>query len=295
MMKLGIAPINWCNDDMPALGGHISFQQCIQEMHEAGYQGCEVGHKFPRDPEVLHNALKPYQLTIASAWYSLFFTEEGREEETIRGFKTHMHFLKSMGAHVIVICECGHSVQGHAVSVLEKKPIFSQEQWQSLTYGLKQLAHLAHAENMTLVYHHHMGTGVQTKMEIDKLMSDTTPDEMSLVFDTGHLVYAGENPLMIIRDHAKRIKHVHLKDIRPTILKKVKENTLSFLDSVLAGVFTVPGDGMIDFKPIVTALLDHAYEGWWIVEAEQDPEKANPLEYALSARHYLENLFLQPF
>jgi len=293
MIKLGIAPINWSNDDLPTLGGHISFEQCIREMHEAGYQGCEVGNKFPRDPLVLQHALGPYRLAIASAWYSLFFTEEGREEETIQGFKTHLQFLKDMGATVIVVCECGHSIQGHAVSVLNHKPVFSPNQWQSLIMGLKQLAQLATSQQMTLVYHYHMGTGVQTQKEIDKLLAETSSDELSLVLDTGHAVYAGTDPLVIIQNHAKRIKHVHLKDIRAPILEMVKNDNLSFLDSVRHGVFTVPGDGMIDFKPIIEALQQHSYDGWYIVEAEQDPDKAHPLQYAILARRYLENLSLK--
>lgn len=286
-IRLAIAPIAWSNDDMHDLGGHISFEQCIQEMALAGYEGCEVGHKFPRNPEVLHAALRPHQLQVASAWYSTYFTEPGRREETVNGFITHMNFLKSMGAKVIVVCECGHSIQGQPLPVFDSKPVFSESQWQDLTAGLHQLGELAKQQQMTIVYHHHMGTGIQQAEEIDRLMRMTKPDLVSLLLDTGHLTFAGENPLTTLKQHSRRIRHIHLKDIRKDVLQQVRERKMSFLDAVRAGVFTVPGDGCIDFAPLFQAIADMQYQGWWVVEAEQDPDKANPLTYAKMAREFV--------
>lgn len=288
-IKLAIAPIGWSNDDLPELGGHISFEQCIQEMSAAGFEGCEVGHKFPRDPAILNSALTKHHLNIASAWYSLYFTETNREKETIDGFIVHMNFLKAMGAKVIVVCECGHSIQTKALSIFEKKPIFSDQQWQMLLNGLQHIGKLAQENNMTIVYHHHMGTGIQQQDEIDRLMSQTHPDEVSLLLDTGHLTFAGENPLTVLTTYGERIRHVHLKDIRADVLQQVENDRLSFLDAVKKGVFTVPGDGCIDFMPIFDELKNINYQGWWVVEAEQDPEKANPLIYAKKAREFLYN------
>jgi inosose dehydratase len=286
-IKLGIAPIGWSNDDLHDLGAHISFEQCIEEMAAAEYQGCEVGHKFPRNPEILGKALLEHNLQVASAWYSLYFTEDNRESETIEGFIDHMNFLKSMGSNVIVICECGHSIQGKPVSILESKPIFSEHQWQSLLRGLQTIGRLANRQEMTIVYHHHMGTGIQQQNEIDRLMSETNPHEVSLLLDTGHLTFAGEDPLVTLQRHGHRIRHVHLKDIRMQVLNQVRENQLSFLEAVRAGVFTVPGDGCIDFDPIFRKLIELDYHGWWVVEAEQDPDKAIPLVYAKMAREFL--------
>lgn len=286
-IKLAIAPIGWSNDDLPELGGHISFEQCIADMATAGYEGCEVGHKFPRDIKQLKQALLPHGLSVASAWYSLYFTEEGREQETIAGFITHMEFLHAMGAKVIVVCECGHSIQGKPLSIFSHKPEFSEREWQALLRGLRHLSQLAAAHNMILVYHHHMGTGIQQQADIDRLMRETNADELSLLLDTGHLTYAGENVLAVLLKHANRIKHVHLKDIRESVLEQVKRDNLSFLDSVKAGVFTVPGDGCIRFPPLLQALTEMDYQGWWVVEAEQDPEKAHPLTYARMAREFL--------
>lgn len=286
-IRLAIAPIGWSNDDMHDLGGHISFEQCIHEMALAGYEGCEVGHKFPRDPEQLSTALKPYQLQVASAWFSTYFTESGRADETIKGFITHMNFLKSMGAKVIVVCECGHSIQGQPLPVFGKKPEFSDTEWRDLAAGLHHIGELARQQNMEIVYHHHMGTGIQQSDEIDRLMEMTDADLVSLLLDSGHLTFAGENPLMTLQKHAARIRHIHLKDIRKDVLLQVRTQKLSFLDAVRAGVFTVPGDGCIDFAPLFQAIQDMQYQGWWVVEAEQDPDKANPLTYAKMAREFV--------
>lgn len=287
-VKLGIAPIAWTNDDLPELGGNIPFEQCISEMAQAGFQGSEVGNKYPRDTKVLKKALQPYRLQIASAWLSVYFTEEGREEETLKNFDAHAKFLKEMGAKVIVICECGHCIQGKKLPVLGKdKPIFSETQWKKLFSGLENIGKKAKDMDMKIVYHHHMGTGVQTRAEIDKLMENTDSSLVYILSDTGHITFAGDSALSLVEDYIKRIKHVHLKDIRPNVLKEVKEKGLSFLDAVKAGVFTVPGDGCIDYKPILKCLADNKYEGWFIVEAEQDPEKANPLEYAKKAFNYI--------
>lgn len=289
-IKLAIAPIGWSNDDLPELGGHIPFEQCIREMAEAEFQGCEVGNKFPRDPAELKAALQPLKLSVASAWYSTYFTESNRQDETIQGFLNHMHFLKAMGAKVIVVSECGHAIQGKPLAILDHQPSFNSTEWQALIDGLHTIGKLAQAEGMQIVYHHHMGTGIQSKAEIDKLMQQTDPNLVSLLFDTGHLYFANENPIAVLKNHHQRIKHVHLKDIRRDVLNQTREQQMSFLTAVKSGVFTVPGDGCIDFKPILALLKAYEYQGWLVVEAEQDPEKAPPLEYAKKARKYLREM-----
>ena len=285
-VKLGIAPIGWTNDDLPELGGHIPFETCISEMAQAGFNGCEVGNKFPRDPETLQKALKPLGLKVASAWFSTYFTEDGRRQETLDGFKRHLRFLKAMEASVIVVCECGHSVQGSRASVFNN-PVFNDRQWEQLASGLNAAGKTAHAHGMKVVYHHHMGTGVQTLAEIDRLMNAVDPELVFLLLDTGHITYAGDSPVELARRHIDRIAHVHLKDIRREVLDRVRKEQMSFLESVKAGVFTVPGDGMVDFLPVFDLLARSRYAGWFVVEAEQDPQKANPLEYARKARKFI--------
>ena len=244
-IQLAIAPIAWTNDDMPELGSENTFEQCISEM--------------ALDPEVLEQYLNIRGLKVASAWFSAFLTTKPFEE-TAEAFKAHRDFLHAMGAKVIVVAEQGHSIQGIMTApVFDDKPVFTDEEWKKLAEGLEKLGDLAHEKDMEIVYHHHMGTGVQTTEEIDRLMEMTDPDKVKLLFDTGHLVFSGENPIAVYNRHQDRIK----------------------------GVFTVPGDGMIDFTPIWTAIHASDYEGWIVVEAEQDPAKANPFEYAVKARSYI--------
>ena len=286
-VKLGIAPIAWTNDDMPDLGKENTFEQCISEMALAGFRGSEVGNKYPRNTEVLKKALSLRGMEIASAWFSAFLTVKPFAEVKT-DFIAHRDFLHTMGAKVIVVSEQGHSIQGQMdMPIFTKKPHFTEDEWKLLAEGLNKLGQLAKEKDMKVVYHHHMGTGVQTAEEIDKLMAMTDEKLVYLLFDSGHLVYSGEAHLEVLKKHIQRIKHVHLKDIRANLLERVKVANLSFLDSVRLGAFTVPGDGCIDFAPIFETLAQNNYEGWFIVEAEQDPEIANPLEYAIKARSYI--------
>lgn len=286
-IQLAVAPIAWTNDDMPELGSENTFEQCISEMALAGFTGTEIGNKYPKDPEVLEQYLNIRGLKVASAWFSAFLTTKPFEE-TAEAFKAHRDFLHAMGAKVIVVAEQGHSIQGIMTApVFDDKPVFTDEEWKKLAEGLEKLGDLAHEKDMEIVYHHHMGTGVQTTEEIDRLMEMTDPDKVKLLFDTGHLVFSGENPIAVYNRHQDRIKHIHFKDIRQETAEEVEKEKDSFLNGVKKGVFTVPGDGMIDFTPIWTAIHASDYEGWIVVEAEQDPAKANPFEYAVKARSYI--------
>ena len=286
-IKLGIAPIAWTNDDMPELGSENSFEQCISEMALAGFTGTEIGNKYPKDPKALQEKLKLRNFEVASAWFSAFLPTKPYTA-TAEAVIQHRDFLWAMGAKVIVVAEQGHSIQGKMDTPLFKdKPQFTDAEWVKLTEGLEALGELAHEKDMEIVYHHHMGTGVQTTAEIDRLMKETDPTKVSLLFDTGHLVFSGENPLQIYKAYQDRIKYIHFKDIRDTVTQEVKAENNSFLSAVKKGAFTVPGDGVIDFKPIMCEIEKANYTGWIVVEAEQDPAVANPFEYALKARNYL--------
>ena len=286
-VKLGIAPIAWTNDDMPDLGKENTFEQCISEMALAGFKGSEVGNKYPRDVKVLKKALELRDMEIASAWFSAFLTTKPYEE-TEKAFIEHRDFLNAMGAKVIVVSEQGHSIQGQMETpIFDGKYVLNEEEWKTLAEGLNKLGALAKEKGMKLVYHHHMGTVVQTTEEIDKLMDLTDENLVYLLFDSGHLVYSGEDALEVLKKYVNRVKHVHLKDIRKEKVEEVKRDKLSFLQGVRKGAFTVPGDGDIDFEPIFKVLDDNNYEGYLLVEAEQDPAIANPLEYVIKARKYI--------
>lgn len=285
-VKLGIAPIGWTNDDMPDLGAENTFQQCVSEMALAGFTGCEVGNKYPKDTKVLKKALDLRGMQICNAWFSTFLTTKPYEE-TEKEFIKHITFLKEMGAKVVGVSEQGHSIQGTDLSIFDDKYVMNDEEWDMLTSGLNKLGKVAKDMGIALTFHHHMGTVVQTAAEIDRLMENTDPELFSLLFDSGHLAYCGEDYMVVLKKYADRIKHVHLKDIRPEVIAKVKAEKLSFLQGVRLGTFTVPGDGAIDFEPIFDVLAESGYEGYVLVEAEQDPAVANPFEYALKARKYI--------
>lgn len=284
---VGIAPIAWTNDDIPELGRENSFEQCISEAALAGFQGTEVGNKYPKDPKVLGHYMEVRGLKIASAWFSSFLTT-GTYEDTEKAFLAHRDFLYELGARVIVVSEQGHSIQGQPdTPVFEAKYIMNDQEWERLAAGLNRLGQRAAQKGMKLVYHHHMGTVVQTSEEVRRLMEETDPKWVYLLFDSGHLAYSGEDELAILKKYIGRVAHVHLKDIRPEVVKRVRKDHHSFLDGVRMGAFTVPGDGCISFKPIFDELSKAGYEGWLLVEAEQDPAAANPFEYALKAREYI--------
>lgn len=287
-VKLAIAPIGWTNDDMPELGKENTFQQCISEMALAGFTGCEVGSKYPRDPNVLKPMLELRGMQICNAWFSTFFADDQRAK-TIDEFTNHMNFLHVMGAKVIGCSEQSKSIQGTTKAVFEEKPHFTDAQWQRVADGYNELAKIAATKGMQVCLHHHMGTGIQTSEEIDRYMSMVN-DDVYLLFDTGH-AYVSEGRqaamLAILEKYLPRINHVHLKDVRDEIVADVKANKLSFLDGVKKGMFTVPGDGVIDFRPVFKLLDEKGYQGWMVVEAEQDPAIANPFEYAVKARHYI--------
>ena len=285
-VKLGIAPIAWTNDDLPDLGAENTFEQCVSEMALAGFTGCEIGNKYPKDPDVLKKALDLRGLRICNAWFSAFLTTKPYGE-TEREFIKHITFLKKMGAKVVGISEQGHSIQGTDLPIFDCKYVMNDREWDMLCSGLNRLGKVAKDMGIALTLHHHMGTVVQTAEEIDRMMENTDPEVFSLLYDTGHLAYCGEDYIAVLKKYAKRIKHVHLKDIRPDVVRKVKEEHLSFLDGVRLGTFTVPGDGVLDFGSVFDILEKSGYEGYVLVEAEQDPAKANPLEYAIKARKYI--------
>jgi inosose dehydratase len=284
-VRIGINPLTWTNDDLPELGGHIPLETCLREAAEAGYVGIELGNKFPRQAEALRAVLAPSRLAIASGWYSGRLLERGVEAEK-KAIEDHLTLLAAMGCRVMVFAEVSRCVHGDRGTPLSRRPVLAEREWGILGERMTELARHLAGRGMGLAYHHHMGTIVQTEAEADRLMA-VTGNEVGLLLDTGHLTFAGGDPVAVARRHGKRIRHVHCKDVRRPILDRALAEDWSFLDAVLAGVFTVPGDGAIDYRPVLAALADAHYAGWIVVEAEQDPEKAHPLTYARKGFDYL--------
>ena len=287
-VKLGCAPINWTNDDLPSLGGDLTYQQCLSEMALAGYTGSEIGTKYPKDKDVLKKALDLRGLQICNGWFSSLFTSDKPIEYTLDLFNKHADFTYFLGARVVGIGECGVTIHGDESRPLSQAPVLSDQQFEKLAKGLNGIAKLAQAKGMKTAFHYHIGTGVQSMEETEKLLAMTDPDLVGLVFDTGHSTLAGGDPVKLLEKYLDRVYHIHFKDLRSDVYHQAKEQDWSFLTSVKEGIFTVPGDGdMVDWDGIFAILNDSDYEGWIVVEAEQDPAKADPLEYAIKARKFI--------
>jgi len=285
---LGIAPIGWCNDDMPELGAENTFQQTISEMALAGFTGCEIGNKFPSDPQALKKALDLRGMRVASRWFSSFLLTQPYAQVEAE-FYAQLDFLAAVGANRINVSEQSYSIQGQMdVPVLrDRKYVMNEGEWTRLCEGLDRLGALAVSRGFRLCYHHHMGTVVQTAAETEYLMEHTTPGRVWLCYDTGHFTFAGEDPMAVLKKYADRVGHVHLKDMRLPVVKQARDEGWSFLQAVRNGAFTVPGDGGVQFDEVFRVLAASGYQGWLLVEAEQDPAKADPLEYAMKARTFI--------
>ena len=277
MVRIGINPLTWTNDDLPELGDGNSLETCLTEAKLAGYEGVELGRKFPRDAAVLGPILKKFQLDLVSGWYSARLLERSVEDE-LRAMQAHATLLRTLGAKVMVFCEVSRCVHGDRRIPLSKRPQLAETEWQQFSQRLDQIADQLQQQGLKMAYHHHMGTVIQAEDEVDRMMDSTRA--VGLLLDTGHLTFAGGDPMRALKRHARRIVHVHCKDIRNDRLARAKKEDLSFLDGVLGDVFAVPGDGSIDFEPILQALAKNRYSGWLVVEADQDPANAHPLTHA---------------
>lgn len=279
MIRYGTNPIAWSNDDDQTLGAHISLDQCLRDAAAIGFDGIEKGHKMPSDGEELKHVLGGHGLVLVSAWHSLNLLTRSVEDEKV-AIAPHLAMLKANGCEVCIVCETSNAIHGNDAVAVNDRPVLAEADWAEFGRKVEEIA--AHCENhgIKLVYHHHMGTMVETEAEIDLLMELTGP-HTGLLLDTGHAFFGGGNPLALARRHMERVYHIHAKNIRIDIMRDVRSERLSFLEGVRRGVFTVPGDpdGIIDFDPVLRIAADNGYEGWLVIEAEQDPMVRDPAVY----------------
>jgi inosose dehydratase len=275
-IRLGANPIIWSNDDMRELGGETSLETCLSEARAIGFEGMELGHKFPREPQALAAALRPFGLACVSGWYSGQLLERDAQAELAQ-LRPHLELLKAMGSTVLVLAETTGAVHGERGLPLSARPTLAQTQWAQLGRRMTELAEATAAQGVRVAYHHHMGTVVQSESDIDRLMQ-ATGSAVGLLLDTGHARFAGADPVALARRYASRITHVHAKDVRAAVCERAIAADLSFLEAVVQGVFTVPGDGCVPFGEVFAALP--RYAGWVVLEAEQDPQVADPRTYA---------------
>lgn len=277
-VRIGTNPIAWSNDDMPELGGDTPLETCLAEAREAGFTGIELGNKFPRDAAALKPIMAAHGLDVISGWYGGELRRRTVEEE-IAVLTPHLDLLAAMGSQVLVFCETSDTVQNRMDVPLAGRPVMEEAEWRPFLDRLAALAGHTARRGVRLAYHHHMGTVIEKAHEVDRLMAGT-PETVGLLFDTGHLTFAGEDPAAVARKWAHRVVHVHAKDVRPVVKERVLAEGWSFLKAVVEGVYTVPGDGCIDFRAALRPVAEAGYGGWLVVEAEQDPKRAHPLTYA---------------
>ena len=281
-VRIGINPLTWSNDDLPTLGGETTLETSLREGREVGYEGFELGNKFPRDPEVLGPILAMHGLCLASGWFSGGLMAHGVDAE-IEAIKPHVHLLKSLGCSALIYCDITGTVQGERWTPLSRRPRLRDDQWKEFCSGLTQVADFVADQGLQLAYHHHMGTMIEKRVEVDRML-EGSGDNVGLLIDTGHMFFSGGDPVDLARTYAARTRHVHCKDMRHDITRDAVNRDTSFIDALLAGAFAVPGDGCIDYPAVLKALADADYEGWLIVEAEQDPTVAP--SYANAKRGY---------
>jgi inosose dehydratase len=275
-VRLGTNPIGWSNDDLRELGRETPLETCLAEARSAGFAGIELGHKFPREAALLRPVLDRHGLALVSGWYSadLLTRETGAE---FAAMQPHLALLRAMGCSVLILADTGRAIHGDRSAALSQRLVLTDAAWAVFADRLTALADRVAREGLAIAYHHHMGTVVQSEAEIDRLMAMTGAG-LGLLLDTGHAAFAGADPVGLARRHRARIAHVHCKDVRQAVMAQAIRDDWSFLDSVVAGVFTVPGDGAVDFPAVLAEFS--TYDGWLVVEAEQDPVKADPLTYA---------------
>ncbi|WP_181703776.1 myo-inosose-2 dehydratase [Chthonobacter albigriseus] len=275
MIRIGANPICWSNDDMIEIGGNIPLETCLSEAKAIGIEGMELGNKFPKTAEALKGKLAEFGLVFVSGWYSTFLLERDAEAEFAAAADA-IALRKGAGAEVLIVCECTRTVHGVKSAPLSTRPVMTEAEWAVFLPRMTRFAELVREAGLQLVYHHHMGTVIQTEAEIDRFMAGTGP-AVKLLLDTGHATWGGADPVRLARLYRDRIGHIHCKDVREAVRAESEAGDWSFLDSVLAGVYTVPGDGRVDYVSVFKELPD--YSGWVVIEAEQDPEKANPKQY----------------
>jgi inosose dehydratase len=287
-VKIGINPLSWSNDDLPSLGGETPLEVALAEGKAIGYQGFELGNKFPRESDALRNVLAKHGLDLVSGWYSGRLAARSVREE-MQAVAPHLKLLVDNGAKVMVYGEVADSVQGLAVPLYKRPRFFRPEQWSAYADKLTAFARHTLAHGVRLAYHHHMGAYVQSPADVDQLMA-LAGDEVGLLFDSGHMSFGGGDPAAMLAKHIKRVCHVHCKDVRPHVIRMARNRNWSFLEAVINGAFTVPGDGAVDFIALVKLLRDHGYAGWLVVEAEQDPAVAPSYAFAEKGYRHLREL-----
>lgn len=292
--KLGIHPINWVGEDVLEHGDFYTYEQVMEEISSLGFKGTEVSRKFPKSVDELKKALNEYNLQLTSQWKSVFFSDPSRHGSELKAYREHVEFLKNFGCKVVSTAEIGGSMlnqdprRGQDETYVQR---LDEDGWKYMVEGLNKAGEICRENGMHLVYHHHAGTVVEQPEEIDRLMEMSDPNLVSLLYDTGHGYYGENDPVQLLEKYYNRVKYIHLKDVRQDVLDRARAEKYSIRQCIREGLFTVPGEGCLDFEPVFKLLLEKGYSDWALIEGEQDPSAYNPYEFAKKSKAYIESIF----
>lgn len=282
-IRLGISPTLW-------QGQQFSFDDCCRDMRAAGFSGCELREEFNSRSD-LKKDLNDHGLTISTAMFATYFTVSGKQEETLEKFDAHCRLLESLGSNIVVITESGHSIYHSQRPIFSSSVSFDHQQWLGLFNGINKLISIANNYGLKIAYYPHMGTGVQTDLQIKFLMQHT-PKELSLVFDPGQLFLAGVGINKLLEDYAYRISHIYLKDVNYSVFKAAMENNHSYLQAVKNGIFTIPGEGCMNLSKLINWLRSDSYSGWVVLESGLALNETNALQQAKLGREFIKTELL---
>lgn len=281
MILYGTNPIAWSNDDDQSIGAHLTLDDCLSDCRQIGFDGIEKGHKMPNEGPALKACLAEYGLRFVGGWHSTNILAPNRTlDQELAALDQHITMSKGAGTDVVIVCECSNTVHGNDNVAVNDRPVLTDAEWDRLMTGINALADHAAGQGMRFCYHHHMGTCIESAEDIDRFMAAAGPDVL-LLLDTGHCTFGGADPAEVARKYMDRVGHIHAKNVRREIMEQVRAEGLSFIEGVRRGAFTVPGDaeGCVDFAPVLKIAADHRYNGWLVIEAEQDSLVRNPLHY----------------
>ena len=281
MILYGTNPIAWSNDDDRSIGAHLTLDDCLSDCRQIGFDGIEKGHKMPSDGTALKAKLGDYALRFVGGWHSTNILAYGSSVQSeVAAVDRHIAMTKAADSDLIIVCECSNTVHGNDDVAVNDRPILTDPDWIRLMAGINVLADHAAYRGMQFCYHHHMGTAVESAEDIDRFMAAAGPN-VRLLLDTGHCTFAGADPAEVARKYMARVGHIHCKNVRRPVIEQVRGDGLSFIEGVRRGAFTVPGDteGCVDFSPVLKIAADHGYQGWLVIEAEQDSAVREPMHY----------------
>ena len=286
-MRTATAVVNWNSPDIPDVFPWIPYGEALDRMVEAGYDATEWGPSMPTDPAELRAALGSRGLDLVGAFVGLGFRDRDRRDAELERAMGIAGFLAQNGGTVLVAAEAGDDRRRGEAGHVDESRGLTDGQWRSLGEGLGELARRLAPMGMTLAFHNHVGTYVETPAETARLLDETDPELVGWCLDIGHLAFGGGMAMDLLPRYAGRVRHVHVKDVDPAVLARARAEVWSFGRALEHFVFPPLGQGMARIPDVVASLRAVGYDGWYVIEQDTAPD---PTATALANRVYLEGL-----